>query len=341
MLSTIPHHMNGRTPVFIGDSSAITDIKKLIARIAPTDMTVLITGESGTGKELIARMIHHHSKRALFKAINCAALPTELVESELFGHERGAFTGACARRIGLLEEAEGSTLLLDEITEMPLSIQVKLLRVLEEREIQRLGSNRSIKINVRIIAATNRLLDEEVKAGRFRFDLYYRLQACEMNIEPLRERRSDIRQLAAHFAVRFANAGQPAQFTQEALCVLEQYLWPGNVRELANAVEFAVNTCVGGVISVSDLPWRVRAYVPEGEGKSEGGEAVGTLRLSVPALSMDNKWHADTSRLRSERTEAARRKVDECSGNKSQAAKELGITRQWLYKLLEEAKAEA
>src|SRR5829696_8291919 len=184
-------HMDGRVPAFIGDSPAIIDIRKLISRVAPTEMTVLVTGESGTGKEEVARLIHRQSRRAdaPFKAINCGAIPAELAESESFGHERGAFTGALSRRVGKVEEAEGGTLLLDEVAEMPPPVQVKLLRALEEREIERLGSNRSFKIDVRIVAATNRVLTEEVRAGRFRPDLYYRLQACELSVPPLRQRR--------------------------------------------------------------------------------------------------------------------------------------------------------
>ena len=333
--------MDGRLPIFIGDSSAIVNIRKLISRVAPTEMTVLVTGESGTGKEEVARLIHHHSRRtgSPFRAINCGAIPAELAESELFGHERGAFTGACARRVGKFEEAAGGTLLLDEVAEMPPAVQVKLLRALEEREIERLGSNRSIKIDVRIVAATNRVLADEVRADRFRPDLYYRLQACELGVPPLRERRPDVRQLAAHFAARYSQGRPHAQFTQEALGALEDYAWPGNVRELAHAVEFAVHTCEGGVVRAEDLPERVRRCATDGEGdrRSVGGD----LRVGVAALSLEDRWQAETQRFKAGRAEAARRKVAECGGNKSRAAKSLGITRQWLYKLLKEARAEA
>jgi DNA-binding NtrC family response regulator len=332
------YHMDGRVPIFIGESPAIVDIKGLIARVAPTEMTVLVTGESGTGKEEVARLIHRQSRRAgaPFRAINCGAIPAELAEAELFGHERGAYTGACARRVGKLEEAGGGTLLLDEVAEMPPPVQVKLLRALEEREIERLGSNRSIKIDVRIVAATNRVLAEEVRAGRFRSDLYYRLRACELGVPPLRERRSDVHALAVHFAARYWQGRQPAQFTEEAVRVLEQYPWPGNVRELAHAVEFAVHTCAGDVVRAEDLPEHVRRRAADGGGEC-GRRADGdALRVGVAPLSLGDRWHAETLRLRSERAEAARRKVAECGGNKSRAAKSLGITRQWLYKLLRE-----
>jgi DNA-binding NtrC family response regulator len=334
-------HMDGRVPAFVGDSPAIIDIRRLIARVAPTEMTVLVTGESGTGKEEVARLIHWHSRRAVapFRAINCGAIPAELAESELFGHERGSFTGAWDRRVGMLEEAEGGTLLLDEVAEMPPSVQVKLLRVLEERELKRVGSNRSIRIDARIVAATNRVLTEEVRAGRFRPDLYYRLQACELGVPPLRERRSDIPVLAAHFAARYSQGRPPARLTEEALQALERYGWPGNVRELAHAVEFAVHTCPGGVVRAGDLPERVRRGAADGEG-DRGAHGV-ALRVGVAPLSLGDRWHAETLRLRSERAEAARRKVAECGGNKSRAARALGITRQWLYKLLKEARAEA
>jgi DNA-binding NtrC family response regulator len=335
--------MDGRVPAFIGDSPAIVNIRRLIARVAPTEMTVLVTGESGTGKEEVARLIHRQSRRAgaPFKAINCGAIPAELAESELFGHERGAFTGACVRRVGRLEEAEGGTLLLDEVAEMPPAVQVKLLRALEEREIERLGSNRPIRIDVRIIAATNRVLADEVYAGRFRLDLYYRLQACELSVPPLRERRADVRQLAEHFAARYSQGRQPAQFAEEALRELEVYPWPGNVRELAHAVEFAIHTCSDGVVRLSDLPERVCRCVADEEGDCDRREGDRALRVGVAPLSLGDRWHAETLRLRAERAEAARRKVAECGGNKSRAAKALGITRQWLYKLLGEPQAES
>jgi len=330
--------MDGRLPAFVGESPAIVDIRRLIARVAPTEMTVLVTGESGTGKEEVARLLHLQSRRsdAPFKAINCGAIPVELAEAELFGHERGAFTGPSARRVGRLEETKGGTLLLDEVAEMPPAVQVKLLRALEQREIERLGSNRSIKIDVRIVAATNRVLTEEVRAGRFRSDLYYRLRACELSVPPLRERRSDVPTLAAHFAARYSQGRPPAQFTEDAVRTLEGYPWPGNVRELAHAVEFAVHTCPGSVVRPEDLPEHVRRRAADrgGEcGRRADGDA---LRVGVAPLSLEERWHAETLRLRAVRAEAARRKVAECGGNKARPARALGITRQWLHRLLRE-----
>ena len=329
-----------RVPLLIGSSLVMRKIKHKIERIAPTDMTVLITGESGTGKEEVARLIHQQSRRAAtqFTAINCAALPAELMESELFGHERGAFTGACAQRIGRLEAADGSTLLLDEIGEMPLALQAKLLRFLQEREIQRVGSNRTIKLDVRIIAATNRVLTEEIKAGRFRADLYYRLQTCQIEVPPLRERREDIRQLVSHLTGLFVGNQTPLLFTDEALEVLEQHAWLGNVRELANAVEFAVSMCAGGVVTVEDLPESVRACGSAREGKCDEDQCNNspTIRLRIPPLARGKQWHSGVNRIKSERAAMARQMVDECGGNKTLAAKQIGISRQRLHKVLKE-----
>jgi len=333
-------HTINRLPKLVGDSDVIRKIKHTIDRIALTDMTVLLTGESGTGKEEIARLIHLLSKRAstLFSAINCAAFPSELVESELFGHERGAFTGACVRRIGRLEAADGSTLLLDEIGEMPLPLQAKLLRFLQEREIQRLGSNHTIRLNVRIIAATNRILPEEIKSGRFRSDLFYRLGMCQLVVPPLRERREDIRPLVAHFAAALAGGQTAPLFTDDALRVLEQHDWLGNVRELANAVEFAISMCSGGIVSVDDLPESVRDGDPTGEGKCGTGNAPDSQNtlLRIPPLARGKEWRSGISRNKSERLAIARQVIEECGGNKTRAAKEIGISRQRLHRVLKE-----
>lgn len=330
------------SPVLIGDSAAIRSIKAQIQCFAPTDLTVLITGETGTGKEVVAKLLHHQSKRQArpIVPVNCGAIPPELVESELFGHERGAYSGAADQRIGLLESAAGGTFFLDEIAETPLSFQVTLLRFLQEREIRRLGSNRLMKVDVRVVAATNRRLPEEVEAGRFREDLYSRLEGCEIKIPPLRQRREDIRQLAAHFALRAADGQAPARFTEEAWQMLESYAWPRNVRELEHVVETASLLCGGREVCPEHLPERVRRFIPgRDERRHEGGDSSAAQRrpcLSVPALSLDDKWHTQTVRLKSERAVAAKRKVDECGGNKSRAARALGITRQWLYRVLEE-----
>jgi two-component system response regulator FlrC len=220
---------------------------ELARRVARTDATVLVEGETGSGKELLSRFIHRESARASrpFVAVNCSALPETLFEAELFGHERGAFTGAVSRRVGRFEAASGGTLLLDEVTEIPFGLQAKLLRALQERRIERVGSNEPVRVDVRVIAVTNRDLRTEVREGRFRADLYYRLHVIALHIPPLRERVSDIGLLAAHFLAKYAAAyGCPAEaFTPEALERLVAHPWPGNVRELDNTVQRAVILC--------------------------------------------------------------------------------------------------
>src|SRR5437764_7631761 len=229
----------------VGRSGAFVEVMKLVGRVAPKNLPVLITGESGTGKEVVARTIHRRSPRAVssFVAVNCGAIPAELIESELFGHTKGAFTGASADRRGLWEEANGGTIFLDEITETTPAFQVKLLRALQEGEIRRVGSNQTVHVNVRVIAATNRDPEEELRAGRFRQDLFYRLNAVTIYLPPLRERREDIFPLADSFARRVWSLNKPVGFTRESLRLLEKYDWPGNVRELENAVVRAVALC--------------------------------------------------------------------------------------------------
>lgn len=230
--------------VFIGESPAIREILKTVERVADTRTTVLITGESGTGKELIARLLHERSSRAdkPFVAVSCAAIPETLLEVELFGAVKGAYTGAETDRIGKFEAANGGTLFLDEIGDIPPLIQVKLLRVLQEREIERLGSNTPIPVDVRLIAATNRDLEEAVRSGAFRSDLYYRLQVVHIHLPPLRERREDIPLLANYFLKKFAEENKRAlrSISPEAMQILQQASWKGNVRELENAIEAAV-----------------------------------------------------------------------------------------------------
>jgi formate hydrogenlyase transcriptional activator len=238
----------------VGNSPALLDVLRKVETVAPTDSTVLVLGETGCGKELIARAIHNHSKRKsrpLVK-VNCGAIPTGLVESELFGHMKGAFTGALERRTGRFELADGGTLFLDEVSELPLDTQVKLLRVLQEHEFEPLGSSRTVKVNVRIIAASNRDLEKAVQEGRFRADLFYRLYVLPMTLPPLRQRRSDIALLTHFFVERFSrqfgkNITGVAQDTME---VLSDYAWPGNIRELQNVIERAVVLCPGTVLKL-------------------------------------------------------------------------------------------
>jgi two-component system response regulator AtoC len=247
--------LEGRDPAerIIGNSAAMQTIYKMIGLCAGTDATVLITGETGTGKELIAQVIHNNSqfRHGKLVKVNCAALPETLLESELFGHEKGSFTGAMNQRQGRFEMAHKGTIFLDEIGEMSLNTQRKLLRVLQEREFERVGGTITIKVDTRVIAATNKRLEEEVAAGRFRDDLYYRLNVIRINTPPLRERREDIAYLVEHFLDkhRYSPSSPPARISEEALEVLVQYDWPGNVRELENTVERAVIMAQGGVIT--------------------------------------------------------------------------------------------
>jgi DNA-binding NtrC family response regulator len=260
---------------FIGGSQAIQKVYKMVENVAKTSSTALITGDSGTGKELIARAIHSKSPRAKgpFIKVSCAALPETLLESELFGHEKGSFTGAVAQRKGRFELADKGTLFLDEIGEIPLSVQVKLLRVIQEREFERIGGTKTIKTDTRIISATNKDLKAEVERGTFREDLYYRLNVITIDAPPLRDRVQDIPLLAYHFLERYAlEMNKPmASFTDEAMACLTAYDWPGNVRELQNVIERAVALAQGSVIGLSDFPENIR------------GSGRGFFRMEVEA----------------------------------------------------------
>jgi two-component system response regulator HydG len=242
----------------IGDSSPMQTVFKVIGQVAPTRASVLITGESGTGKELVAQAIHQASprKHGPFVKLHCAALAETLLESELFGHEKGSFTGAMGRREGRFKQADGGTLFLDEIGEIPMSTQVKLLRFLQERTFERVGSNETLKVDVRVIAATNRRLEEEVREGRFREDLYYRLNVVSIEMPPLRVRPGDILVLAEHFLKKYAaeNGKQIRGFSPEAITQLSEHGWPGNVRELENVIERSVVLCEGDQITPQCLP---------------------------------------------------------------------------------------
>jgi transcriptional regulator with GAF, ATPase, and Fis domain len=241
----------------VGSSPALQAVLRRMAQVAPTDSTVLITGETGTGKELIARAIHKRSPRSArpFVSANCAAIPQSLITSELFGHERGAFTGAVQRRIGRFEAAAGGTLFLDEVGELPADTQMALLRVLQEREFERVGGSTPIRADVRVVTATNRDLDDAIAAGTFRSDLYYRLNVFPLEMPPLRERREDIRMLVEYFVDRYARrAGKTIRsISVRTLELLETYAWPGNVRELQNIVERSLIMCEGDVFSVEEL----------------------------------------------------------------------------------------
>jgi len=300
----------------VGQSPAMVSLYKLVARVAALDTTVLIEGETGTGKELVARAIHYASPRAPrpFVVVDCAALPETLVESELFGHERGAFTGATRARRGLLETADGSTCLLDEVGELTPPLQAKLLRVLQEKVVRRVGGNEPIAVDVRIVAATNRDLRKRVEEGAFREDLYYRLNVVSIRVPPLRERREDVPLLAQHFLRRCAAAaGKPVEgFAPEALAGLAAHAWPGNVRELEHAVERAVALASAPLILAEDLPPDVRGAPPP------------PPILPQPRMTLEEvkAWYVNTV-------------LEETGGNKVRAAEILGIDRRTLYRILD------
>ncbi|MFH1739080.1 MAG: sigma-54 dependent transcriptional regulator [bacterium] len=253
----------------VGHSQSMHELYDLIGRVAATDSTVLIMGESGTGKEVVARAIHAQSPRdkKRFVPVNCGALPRDLIESELFGHERGAFSGAHQRRIGLVESADGGTLFLDEIADLPVELQVKILRVIEQKEIRRVGSVTDMKVNVRLLSATNRDLESDVKAGRFREDLYYRLSIVPIRLSPLRERKDDVPLLVQHFLRLFNErmSRRVVGVTPGAFRVLREYSWPGNVRELENTIERAMVLRDEGEICEEDLPPELRRGTPPPE----------------------------------------------------------------------------
>src|SRR5437773_7096586 len=266
----------------LGNSEPMQKVRAMIEKVADTDATVLVRGESGTGKELVARELHERSttrNTGAFVAVNCAALPTELIESELFGHEKGAFTGAAARRKGKFEQANGGTLFLDEIGDMSANVQAKLLRALEERRIERLGGDESIPVDVRIVSATHRALEEEIAEGNFRADLFYRLRVVTIDIAPLRERREDIPLLAETFARQAAERhGLPERsLSRDALRKLVEYDWPGNVRELRNAIERAAIMSEGSELNEIDLE-----HSPPGKALAGGMAAAANGNLPVP-----------------------------------------------------------
>jgi two-component system NtrC family response regulator len=302
----------------IAESPQMSQVLELVVRVAPTETTVLILGESGTGKELITRAIHANSPRAggPFVAVNCAAIPENLLESELFGHVRGAFTGAIRDRVGKFEAAEGGTVFLDEIGEMRPELQVKILRCLEERVLERVGDNKPIRVDVRVLAATNKDLTKAIQAGEFREDLYYRLNVVPLHIPPLRERREDIRPLAQHFLKRLG-ASPRLTIAPDAFRALETYEWPGNVRELENALERAMIFHRGDVITLADLPEAIRA--------PKAREAA-ALPMSLPEAGLS---------LEEVEKELILRALQKHDWNQSRAARYLGITRHTLLYRIE------
>jgi two-component system response regulator AtoC len=307
----------------VGRSAAMRAVYRLLEKAAAVDATVLLLGETGTGKELAARAIHYHSPRRerRFVPVNCGALPAELVESELFGHARGAFTGAAAAKPGLFQEAEGGTIFLDEVGELPLPAQVKLNRVLQEKEIRRVGETQATPVDVRVVAATHRDLRDEVRAGRFREDLFYRINVFSVPLPPLRDRPEDVPLLAAHFLEKHARALRRALsgFSPEAMRRLAGHSWPGNVRELENVVERAVAVAGGALVEAGDLPPDVAAA---------GAPAAGPVLAALP---YKDAVAGARERITRDYLVAL---MTELEGNVTKAAERAGLERESLHRLL-------
>jgi len=334
----------------IGNSPKMQDVFKMIERVADTDSTILILGESGTGKELVARALHFNSRRqfAPFIPINCSALPENLLESELFGHCKGAFTGAINDKKGLFQEADGGTIFLDEISSMPPVLQSRLLRVLQEREVRRVGDNIATSVNVRVLSATNEPLEERVKAGSFREDLYYRLNVIPINLPNLRERREDIPVLTLHFLRNKINprTGKLFQITRKALDVLSAHDWPGNVRELENAIERACALCEAGTIRVADLPPAVRRQAPSDDNEelveipeptpdeSSSPPVRPPQPLESPGLPMSQPLGSLKDFLREQELTYVNRALAMTGGDKEKAAQLLNVSVATLYRKL-------
>jgi DNA-binding NtrC family response regulator len=303
----------------VGAHGSMQEVFRLVHKVAASTSTILIYGESGTGKELIARALHQESDRRSrpFYAVNVAALPESILETELFGHEKGAFTGAAARKIGLFEQASGSTLFLDEVGDLKRDLQVKLLRALQEREVIRVGGTERIPIDVRIVAATNHDLEREVREGRFREDLYYRLAVIPVVLPPLRERRTDIPLLVEHFIAKYAG-GEKRSISPEALKILMSHSWPGNVRELESVIERAMLLGEGPLIVPADLPAAVRAGV--------SAAVRGPLDFEIPESGIDLEQVERSLILKA---------LEKAEGNVSRAARLLGLSRRTLQYRLE------
>jgi transcriptional regulator with PAS, ATPase and Fis domain len=300
----------------------------MIKRVAPTDTTILIYGESGTGKELVAKAIHAQSRRKekKFLAVNCAALPEPLLESEMFGHIKGAFTGATSNKEGLFESANGGTIFLDEIGAMPLSIQSKLLRVLQEKEVRRVGSNDNVPIDARVLAATNTRLEQLMQEGKFREDLYYRLSIIPIEIKPIRDRIEDIMPLVYHILRKETPAGQtPPSLDPEVCAILETYLWPGNVRELENAIKHAMTFAKDNKITKDVLPPKIAATPARATTHSHLSDLDASKCKSLKAF------------IRAKEKEYLSQVLSHSGGNKEEAAKSLKISLATLYRKLPEA----
>ncbi|GMU65039.1 MAG: sigma-54-dependent Fis family transcriptional regulator [Acidobacteriota bacterium] len=319
----------GRFGTMIGASPAMQAVYDLLAKVAPTEATVLITGESGTGKELVAETVHRLSRRAHrpFVAINCGAVSANLIESELFGHERGSFTGAEKQRRGVFERAHTGTLFLDEVSEMPVELQVKLLRVLETRSFTRVGGEKPVEVDVRVVAASNRDLDGAIAEGRFRSDLLYRLRVVPVALPPLRDRGGDVEALAASFLEEFGREhGGAKRFSKAALARIVAYSWPGNVRELRNAVQQAA-ILAGTTVEPEHLPEQVRA-VTSASTAAVAADGPGSVTLELPISLADAQRHLVLATL------------ERFDGDKAKAAEILGISLKTLYSRLREYSAQ-
>jgi DNA-binding NtrC family response regulator len=330
---------------FVGTSPRMEPVYHMIERVADTDSTILILGESGTGKELVAKALHYNSRRAAmpFVAINCAALPEHLLESELFGHRKGAFTGAAFDKVGLFQHADGGTIFLDEIGSMALGLQSKLLRFLQDKELRRVGDTETIKVDVRVVAATNVPLQDKLKEKTFREDLYYRISVIPIQLPPLREKAEDIPLLIHHFAqtITQRSGTPPPTVPDDVMAVLKAYSWPGNVRELQNAMERACALCDGGIIALKDLPERIL----EAAGKSPSvtlSQATATLADSAAAEKTAGAAQAAqdfTSMplkdfVHEQEVRYIERAIQAAGGDKDKAAKMLGVSMATLYRKL-------
>ena len=335
----------------IGRSEPMQNVFKLIGQLAASDATALITGESGTGKELVARAIYHHSKRSNqpFLAINCAALPENLLESELFGHERGAFTGAASQRIGKFEQCNGGTIFLDEIGDMSLPTQTKILRVLQNGTFERVGGNQTVKVDVRVIAATNKPLEQAVSKKEFREDLFYRLNVVRLEIPPLRERTGDIPLLVNYFLKKFSQNKKPKSISPDALTLLDEYAWPGNVRELENVIQRATVVTKGDVLLPIDFPGEItlrtgRPARTETAAQPAASAVEASLDAPKDLISISRllfRWARESSGLKiipAVERELIINALAETKGNQVQAAKLLGITRATLRKRVDKFK---